>query len=127
AFTALGATGTQSRVTFTSQTMSAIEAIAQVGGLNSNLADPTGVFVFREEPEDVARAVLGRSDIYGTQRFIYMLDLTEPNGVFLARDFSIRDDDTVYVTEAPFVQAQKSISALTGTLNSANTISSLGN
>ncbi len=32
-----------------------------------------------------------------------------PTGVFLARDFVIRDGDTVYVTEAPFVQWQKTI------------------
>jgi hypothetical protein len=31
---------------------------------------------------------------------IYVLDLTEPDGMFNARDFAIRDGDTVYVTEA---------------------------
>jgi polysaccharide export outer membrane protein len=36
--------------------------------------------------------------------------------MFMARDFAIRDDDTVYVTEAPFSQFNKTISALTGTL-----------
>ncbi|MEQ3749037.1 MAG: polysaccharide biosynthesis/export family protein [Celeribacter sp.] len=119
AFTALGATGTQNRVQFRSQTISAIEAIAQVGGLSTQLADPTGVFVFRNEPEDVARAVLGRNDLQGTQRFVYVLDLTEPNGMFQARDFAIRDSDTVYVTEAPFVQWQKTLSALTGSVGAA--------
>lgn len=124
AFTALGATGSQSRLTFASQTLSAIDAISQVGGLNSNLADPTGVFVFRNEPEEIARQVLGRDDIVGTQRFAYVLDLTEPNGVFLARDFVIRDGDTVYVTEAPFVTWNKTVSALTGSLASANAVTS---
>ncbi|ATI41291.1 sugar ABC transporter substrate-binding protein [Pacificitalea manganoxidans] len=119
AFTALGATGSQNRVQFRSQTISAIEAIAQVGGLSTQLADPTGVFVFRNEPEDVARAVLGRNDLQGTQRFVYVLDLTEPNGMFQARDFAIRDGDTVYVTEAPFVQWQKTLSALTGSVGAA--------
>lgn len=47
---------------------------------------------------------------------IYVLDLTAPNGLFVARDFEIRDDDTVCVTEAPFTQFNKTISALTGTL-----------
>ncbi|MDV7145747.1 polysaccharide biosynthesis/export family protein [Tropicimonas sp. TH_r6] len=116
AFSVLGATGTQNRVRFETQTLSAIEALAQVGGLNSNLADPTGVFVFRNEPEPVARAVLGRTDIVGDQRFVYVLDLTEPNGMFQARDFTIRDDDTLYVTEAPFVSWQKTLSSITGTL-----------
>lgn len=125
-FTALGATGSQSRVAFESQTISAIEAIAQVGGLNTNLADPTGVFVFRNEPEEIAQQLLGRTDITGTQRVVYVLDLTEPNGMFMARDFAIRDSDTVYVTEAPFSQFNKTISAVFGTLSSVNTAASLG-
>ena len=125
-FTALGATGTQSRVAFESQTISAIEAIAQVGGLNTNLADPTGVFVFRDEPEEIAKQLLGRTDITGTQRVVYVLDLTEPNGMFMARDFAIRDSDTVYVTEAPFSQFNKTISAVFGTLGSVSTAASLG-
>jgi polysaccharide export outer membrane protein len=39
--------------------------------------------------------------------------------MFAARDFAIRDGDTVYVTEAPFVQFSKVISAITGTLDAA--------
>lgn len=125
AFTVLGATGAQTRLEFATQTLSAIEAIAQVGGLNSNLADPTGVFVFRNEPAAIANQVLGRSDLVGPQRLVYVLNLTEPNGMFEARDFIIRDDDTLYVTEAPFVVWNKTISALTGSLASANAISSV--
>jgi len=124
AFTALGATGSQSRVPFESQTLSAIEAIAQVGGLLANAADPTGVFVLRNEPAEIANSVLGRDDLQGAQRMVYVLDLTQPNGMFMARDFSIRDDDTLYVTEAPFNQWNKGISALTGSLNTVNTLSS---
>ncbi len=125
AFTALGATGAQNRVQFTSQTISALEAIAQVGGLNTGFADPKGVFVFRNEPADIANSVLGRSDLTGDQRMVYVLDLTEPTGMFNARDFVIRDGDTVYVTEAPYVQWQKTLAALTGTLGTANSVNSL--
>ena len=122
-FTALGATGTQTRMLFESQSLSAIEAIAQIGGLNTLAADPTGVFVFRNEPAEIANAVLNRNDLIGAQRMIYVLNLTQPNGMFIARDFAIRDDDTVYVTEAPFVQWSKAISALTGTLTAADALS----
>ncbi len=115
-FTALGATLTQNRVPFESQTISAIEAIATVGGLSSLAADPTGVFVFRNEPESVARQLVGRPDLIGDQRVIYVLDLTRPNGMFLARDFAIRDGDTVYVTEAPYTQFSKILAAFTGSL-----------
>ncbi|MBS9717882.1 polysaccharide biosynthesis/export family protein [Pseudohalocynthiibacter aestuariivivens] len=124
-FTALGATGAQSRVNFQRQNMSAIEAIAQVGGLQSGIADPTGVFVFRNEPAEIANIVLGRDDLVGAQRVIYVLDLTEPSGMFMARDFSIRDGDTVYVTEAPFVQWSKTLGSITGSLTAVESVSSL--
>ncbi|MEY1554841.1 polysaccharide biosynthesis/export family protein [Yoonia sp. R2331] len=120
-FTALGATGTQDRVQFFDQSISAIEAIAQVGGLSATAADPTGVFVFRNEPEAIAEQLVGE-DLIGTQRIVYVLDLTQPNGVFMARDFAIRDGDTVYVTEAPFVQFNKTIAAATGSLAAVNTL-----
>lgn len=125
AYSALGATGAQSIVPFQSQTLSAIEAIATVGGLNTNLADPTGVFVFRNEPAEIANAVLARNDLTGDQRIVYVLDLTEPTGMFMARDFSIRDGDTVYVTEAPYVQWQKTLSIITGTAAGVNSVGSL--
>ncbi len=124
-FTSLGATGAQARVPFETQTLSALEAIATVGGLQTGLADPTGVFVFRNEPAEIASVVLGRNDLVGDQRMVYLLDLTGPNGMFLARDFVIRDGDTVYVTEAPYVQWQKSLSAITGSLGPVNSVSSL--
>jgi polysaccharide biosynthesis/export protein len=120
AFTALGATGSQNRVQFETKVLSAIEAIATVGGLSTNSADPTGVFVFRNEPAEIANLVLGRGDLVGDQRMVYVLDLTQPTGMFEARDFLVRDGDTVYVTEAPYVQWQKSLSAITGTAGAAN-------
>ncbi len=125
AFTVLGSTGSQNRVEFASQTLSAIEALAQVGGLSTNAADPTGVFVFRNEPAEIANQVLGRTDLQGEQRLVYVLDLTEPNGMFEARDFVIRDEDTVYVTEAPFVTWSKTISTLTGSLGTVAAVANI--
>ena len=123
-YTALGATGGQSLVPFDRKSISAMEAVAQVGGLNSSLADPTGVFVLRNESEEISNEVLARSDLIGTQRMVYVLDLTEPNGLFEARDFLIRDGDTIYVTEAPYAQWRKVLSALTGTTSAASSLSS---
>jgi polysaccharide export outer membrane protein len=125
AFTALGATGGQARVTFTTQTLSALEAIAQVGGLNPFTADPTGVFVLRDEPAQIANNVLNRNDLTGPQRLVYVLNLTEPNGMFKARDFSIRDGDTLYVTEAPYSQFNKAVSAFLGTAQSVSSVNDL--
>lgn len=125
AFTALGATGAQNRIPFTTQTLSAIEALAIVGGLNTNTADPTGVFVFRNEPAEIANQVLGRTDLRGDQRMVYVLDLTQPTGMFEARDFLVRDGDTVFVTEAPYVQWTKALAAINGTASGAASIDTL--
>ena len=124
-FTALGATRQQARVAFQSQDLSALEAIAQVGGLISTASDPTGVFVLRNEPAEIAGQVLGRDDLQGAQRMIYVLNLTEPNGLFLARDFVIRDGDSLYVTEAPYAQWTKTISLISGGLTPFANIASL--
>ncbi len=124
-FTAMGATGSQSRVQFQTPTLTAIEALAQVGGLQTNFADPKGVFVLRDETAPIANSILGRKDLKGPQRIAYVLNLTEPDGLFNARDFLIRDGDTIYVTEAPYVQWQKTLAVLTGTASSANSVNTL--
>ncbi|WBU65683.1 polysaccharide biosynthesis/export family protein [Paracoccus aerodenitrificans] len=125
-FTALGALGSQSKVPLGNEQINAIEAVAMVGGLSTVTADPTGVFVLRDEPAQVASAVLGQP-VGGTQRMAYVLDLTRPNGLFLARDFLIRDGDTIYVTEAPYVRWDKILGALTGSAASVNQLSSIAN
>lgn len=115
-FIALGATAAQARVPFESQSLSALEALAQVGGLVSTSSDPTGVFVLREETAAVANEVLGRTDLTGPQRLVYLMNLQEPNGLFVAREFIIRDDDTLYVTEAPYSQWTKTVSLIAGSI-----------
>ena len=125
-YTALGATGAQTRVPFQTQTISAIEAIATVGGLNPNLADPTGIFVIREEAPDVAATLLGRS-FNEPVRIAYVIDLTQPSGIFTAKDFKIRDEDTVYVTEAPYASFVKVLSSIVAPLNTAASVSTLAN
>ncbi|WP_348540365.1 polysaccharide biosynthesis/export family protein [Ruegeria sp. HKCCSP351] len=124
-YIALGATGGQSRVAFESQDLSALEALAQVGGLLTLSSDPTGIFILRKERQDVARSITGRADLKGDQRMIYLLNLTAPNGLFIARDFVIRDDDTIYVTEAPYAQWSKSISLIAGGLTPVANVATL--
>ena len=58
---------------------------------------------------------------------VYVLDLSRPNGIFIARDFMVGDNDTIYVTEAPFTQWSKTIAALTGSLTAIKTVNSTEN
>jgi polysaccharide export outer membrane protein len=124
-FSVLGATGRQDNVDFDTPVITAVEALAKVGGLSLGAADPKGVFVLRSEPSEIAKQVLGRSDSIGPQQMIYVLDLTVPMGLFHARNFTIRDGDTIYVTEAPATQWSKSISILTGSLGAVSSVNTL--
>ncbi|MEM8869916.1 MAG: polysaccharide biosynthesis/export family protein [Pseudomonadota bacterium] len=121
-FTALGATGAQARVPFPRGEINLVEALAEVAGLNGNLSDPTGVFVFRREPRDVANRVTGRNDMVEDEPFAYVINLTQPQGFFVAKDFQIRDEDTIYITEAPFVAWARILEATSSTLNFATTL-----
>ena len=98
---------------FNKRDMSALEAIAAAGGLDGRSADPTGVFIFRQETSEVANRVLGRADLVGPQRMAYLLDLTRPEGLFSAREFVIRDEDTIYITEAPFASWSRVLAVAT--------------
>lgn len=121
-FSILGATGTQTLLTFETPTLTAIEALARAGGLDPTRADPTGVFVFRNETEATARRLLGRNDLLGDQRLIYVIDLTAPTGMFQARDFQIRDGDTIFVSEASAVAWNRQIATLSGTLGATSAL-----
>lgn len=125
AFTALGATGTQARVPFNKRELSAVEAIAAAGGLDGRSADPTGVFIFREERADIANRVLGRSDLVGPQRMAYVLNMTRADGLFAAGEFVIRDEDTVYITEAPFAAWSRVLGVATTAIGIAGSVSAI--
>ena len=124
-FTALGATTTQALVPFPKAQITLVEALAQAGGLSGNTADPTGIFVFRREPAHVADRVLGTSGAEDGQPFAYVVDLTQPGGFFIAREFQVRDGDTIYITEAPFVGWARVIEATSSTLNFGTTLINL--
>lgn len=121
-FIALGETS-RGNIRFDKRNVSALEALARVGGLSTQSADPTGIFVIRDEAPEIANIMLDRSDFTTEQRLIYVLNLAAPSGIFHARNFNIQDGDTIYVTEAPFSQFTKVLSAITGT---AFTVRNLG-
>ena len=124
-FTALGAVGRPSMVPFPVRDLSAEQAIGAVGGLIDAAADPTGVFIFRTERGAIAAKVVPGRAVDGPRRIVYLLDLTQPGGMFLAREFIMRDGDTLYVTSAPFTTWMKilqSVAPLVTFTGSARTL-----
>ncbi len=120
-FISMGATG-QQKVNFETANPNAIEALSLVGGLRESSANPRGIFVFRVEPPEIANKVLGRTDITTPQRVAYVIDLTKESSIFIAQQFQIQDEDTIYVTEAPYVAWQKILGSIVGSLNTFSAI-----
>ncbi|RED11159.1 polysaccharide biosynthesis/export family protein [Pontivivens insulae] len=124
-FIALGELGSQTSVEFPGRDISLMEAIATMGGLNPNTADPRGVFVLREEEAEVYSRFATPPDSSGTVRVAYVLDLTAPAAFFTASSFSVRDDDIVYVSEAPYVQFLKIVGAISPPIQAVTSTASV--
>ncbi|MEM9197209.1 MAG: polysaccharide biosynthesis/export family protein [Pseudomonadota bacterium] len=127
AFTALGALNTQVRVPFPSRSINALEALGLVGGLNTQIGNPSGLFVFRTELPEVADALLSEERIVAPTRMVYTIDLAQPGGMLTAASFSIRDGDILYATEAPAVRFIKALSAVAPVINFAGSANNLAN
>lgn len=123
-FTALGSSS-QSRINFPTRDISALDAIALMGGLNSSASDPSGIFIFREESPEVADALNSERTEFGPRKVAYILDLTKPDGFFIAESFKMRDKDLIYVTDAPFTRFQKIASAFSSVIGVAGAASSI--
>lgn len=125
-FTALGAVRGPQTVAFPTRDLSLIRAIGLAGGLVDQTADPTGVFVFRREDAAIANRVLGTSTYQAPVNMAYVFDLTAPGALFLAREFMIRNDDTVYVTNAPYLKWQKILQGIAPLVSFGGAARSLG-
>ncbi len=115
-FISMGSTG-QERISFETHNPTVLEALASVGGLRATESNAKGIFVFREESAAIANRVLGRNDLVGPQQFAYLVDLTSQSSMLVAGKFQIQDEDTIYVTEAPYVKWRTLLFTVIGGLN----------
>lgn len=111
-FTVLGATIKNDEVNFESNGISLMQALARSGGLNDNRADSRGVFVFRyETPEmltvDQISRVPSEYIRVGRVPVVYRLNLKDPMNYILAQHFPIKNQDVVYVSNAPATEFAK--------------------
>ena len=109
-FVALGATGSETIVPFDRERITAIEALALLGGISDSRANPKGVLILREySPKQV------RSDGSGPdkQQVVFTIDLTSADGLFAAGKFQINPKDLVLATESP-VNTVRTIFGLIG-------------
>lgn len=126
-FTALGSTSTSIEVPFESTGLSLAEALARVGGLKDDRANPRGAFVFRfEEPQalDPLTVASAPRTPEGKIPVIYRVDLRNPASLFAAQNFPMQDKDVLYVSSAPISDLQRFVSILS---SMAFTLIGLGN
>jgi polysaccharide export outer membrane protein len=101
-FLAFGSTGKVGSFPITSEDLSLSAAVAASGGPDDFEANPSTIFVYRQEPLSLLRS-LGRNNLVAdgnTAAVVYQLDLTDPEGFFYANNFTVRDRDIVYYAPA---------------------------
>ncbi len=121
-----GAAGKNAAVQFDQDRVSLGEALGKAAGLRDSRADPRAVFLLRYEPAAVARAVgaqpLPDAAAGGLTPVAYRLDLSDAKSFNLAQRFPVRDNDVIYIAEAPSEPLRKVLSVfqnITGPLLNA--------
>jgi polysaccharide biosynthesis/export protein len=114
-FMAFGATGintagsSQGEFNFDAWRINLAEAVAKAGGLADSQADPGSVFLYRQEPREVAQ-LLG-ADMSRFDRplvpVIFSVNFRDPGGYFLATRLQMRNDDIIFVANAASVDSTK--------------------
>jgi polysaccharide export outer membrane protein len=109
-FLALGAVGQTASITqlnnrfpFEDARLSLADAIARAGGLADSQANPTAVFLFRFEHTALLRQ-MGMAlapDAPEDTPTVYRTDFTNASMLFLAREFPMRNNDMIFVSNAP--------------------------
>ncbi|WP_313625099.1 polysaccharide biosynthesis/export family protein [Achromobacter sp.] len=108
--TVLGAAGQQGRVAISKRNYSVLDALADSKGLDDKLADPRSVFLFTP-------ATAGTEGKPDQLPVVYQFDLTRPEQVALAREFTVHEGQAIYISDAPFTQVQKVLSAFRVTMS----------
>ena len=104
--------GGQGQFNFDAWRINLAEAVAKAGGLADNQADPAAVFLYRQEPREVAQ-LLGAD----MTRFagplvpvIFSISFRDPGGYFLATRLQMRNDDIIFLANAQSVDVTKFLS-----------------
>jgi len=126
-FLAFGALGTQQQLPFgalvggavggtasSTWRLSLAEAVAKSGGLLDERADPASVFLYRGETRDIAEAMgVDCSPFAGPIiPIIYVINLRDPAGYFLATTFEMRNKDVIFVSNSYSVENTKFLTYL---------------
>jgi polysaccharide export outer membrane protein len=127
-FIAYGATGRNAEIPFDADGINLAQALAKAGGLDDNRSDPQGVFIFRYEPESIARVLRPDSPLLAPGHptpIVYRLNLRDPNSLFVEQKFRMANRDLVFVSNAPFTDVEKIMGVINGGLSTASSLATV--
>ncbi len=120
-FVVMGATQRPAVFPFDRESITLAEALAQAGGPVDTVGDPSGVYLFRIEPWQIAKNVLDASHTNSIGSVppnfvpvLYRVGLRDAEGYFAAQSIKMRDKDIVLVTNAEATQLQKTLTLVRG-------------
>ncbi len=91
--------------------VSILDLLSAAGGLETTRAAPGAVFIYRNER--------------GTQPVVFMLDLSQPDSLFLGETFQVRADDVMYAGTADAITLNRFLSLIFSPLSSVASSSAL--
>ncbi len=109
-YTVYGATTTKAEIPFEARRINMAEGLAKAGGLNDLQADARGIFLFRFEPDSIAKQLSDRAIVAHEGSMVpvvYRVNLKDPQSFFLMQTFELRDEDLLYVATHPSVEFNK--------------------
>lgn len=129
-FTVLGATVKNDEISFESNGISLMQALARSGGLNDSRADSRGVFIFRyETPYMLTNNQMKQVPIdaikNGQVPVVYRLNLKDPMNYIIAQNFTIKNNDVIYVSNAPSTEFSKFLNMISQSVYSIRAIRDL--
>lgn len=116
----LGAAGLQGTVKLARRNFTLLDTLGEARALNDAAANPRGVFLMRSGAGSDGAAATARPTVY-------WFDFTKPEQIALAGKFVVRDGDTLLVSDAPFTQVQKALSAFGAMLGMARSTGVISN
>jgi polysaccharide export outer membrane protein len=126
-FTVLGAAGKNEEIPFEATGITLSQALGRIGGLQSDRADPKGVFIFRWEKPQLVQGAIGQADAVSDRGVpvIYRINRKDPQTYLAAQKFEMRDGDVLYISNSPIADFQRFVGVVASSILPITTVRSV--
>jgi len=125
-FVVLGAAGSNQEVRFEGVGLTLSQALGRVGGLQDMRADPKGVFLFRWETAERVNGLVNPpvSPTDGPIPVIFQVNLKQPQTLFAAQNFAMKNGDVIFISNSPASDLQRFVGLIASTVLPALSVTS---